>query len=89
MKGLLIIRCYRWLLSEHISYAVYWIKNFLFMFEKMAFWPFKAGLLLDLIFQPSGNFSCVTLQIKKQELWWDIFATIAKGSPYLYDIGET
>ena len=43
-------------------------KSLLFMFEKMAFWPFQARLLLDLIFQPSGNFSCVTLKIKEQEL---------------------
>ena len=59
------------------------------MFEKMAFWPFQARLLLALIFQPPGNFSCVTLQIKEQELWWNVLATIAKGASYLYDIGKT
>ena len=39
-------------------------------------------------FQPPGNFSCVTLQIKEQELWWKVLAIIAKGASYLYYIGE-
>ena len=41
-------------LSLNISYAAYWIKNLLFMFG---------------IFQPVGNFFCITqLEIKEQEL---------------------
>ena len=45
--------------------------------------------LLDLIFQPPGNFSCVPLQIKEQELWWNVLAIISKSASYLYDIGKT
>ena len=44
------------------------------------------SLLLDLIFQPPGNFSCLTLQIKEQGLWWYVLAIIAKNASYLYDI---
>ena len=58
----------------------------------MAFLTFL-GRIVD-SFDPSacsvnGNFSCITLQIKEQELYWNVTLIICKSASNLNDIGQT